>query len=96
VNSPKDWLLNAARLIGRGFVLGIGFGAAIGLIELAVNHWTAVTAKEAAGYDKAERSVAKDIVLSDIDEQKHDGATAIIGNATNSSKKTVHGVQYPL
>ena len=91
MNSPKDWLLNAVRLIGRGFLLGIGFGAAIGLIELGVTRWMAHNAKEAAGVGETE-SVAKAVVLSDIDEQKHDGTTAIIGKATNSGKKAVHGV----
>jgi hypothetical protein len=36
---------------------------------------------------------AKEIILSDVEEQKHDGLTAIIGTATNSGKATAHSVQ---
>jgi hypothetical protein len=92
VNSSKEWLKGAARLIGRGFLLGIGFGVAVGLIELAVTRWTAENAKEAAGFTDTERSIAKDIVLADVEEQKHDGTVAIVGKATNRGKKPVHGV----
>jgi hypothetical protein len=87
----KDWLLNAARLIGRGFLLGIGFGAAIGLVELGVTHWLTQNAKEAAGVGDT-NSVAKDILLSDVEEQKHDATTDILGKATNSGKKAAHGL----
>jgi hypothetical protein len=94
VDSPKPtgWLLNAARLLGRGFLLGIGFGAALGLVYYAAYHWTMKNVQEETGLGESSQSAAKNIALSDVDEQKHDGTTAIIGKATNSGKREVHGV----
>jgi hypothetical protein len=36
--------------------------------------------------------LAKDIALSGVGEEKHDGTTAIIGTATNNGKKPARGV----
>ncbi len=94
LNSPKPmhWFANAARTVGRGFLLGIGFGAALGLVYYIAWHWTVKNVQEQAGLGESNEGAVKSIVLSDVEEQKHDGATAIIGKATNSGRKEAHGV----
>jgi len=48
--------------------------------------------KEDARLSDSDSHAENEVVLSDVEEQKHDGTTAIIGKATNSGKKAVHGV----
>ena len=38
------------------------------------------------------QELAKNIVLSAVDEEKHDGTTAIVGTATNNGKKSARGI----
>jgi hypothetical protein len=94
LNSPTSdsWFINAARTIGRGFLLGLGFGAALGCAYYVAYQLTVKNVKEEVGLGDSDSQANKAIVLSDVEEQKHDGATAIIGKATNSGKKPVHGV----
>jgi hypothetical protein len=94
LNSPTldHWFLNAARTIGRGFLLGLGFGAALGCAYYVAYQLTVKNVKEDVGLGDSDSQANKEIVLSDVEEQKHDGTTAIIGKATNSGKKAVHGV----
>jgi hypothetical protein len=94
LNTPRldNWLLNAGRTIGRGFLLGLGFGAALGCAYYVAYQLTVRNVKEDVGLGDSEAQVNSEIVLSDVEEQKHDGITAIIGKATNSGKKPVHGV----
>jgi hypothetical protein len=94
LNSPTldNWFLNAARTIGRGFLLGLGFGAALGCAYYVAYQLTMKNVKGEVGLGDSDSQANKEIVLSDIEEQKHDGATAITGKATNSGKKAVRGV----
>ena len=94
LNSPTsdNWFLNAARTIGRGFLLGLGFGAALGCVYYVAYQLTMKNVKEEVGLGDSNPQANKEIVLSDVEEQKHDGVTAIIGKATNSGKKAAHGV----
>jgi hypothetical protein len=94
LNSPTsdNWFFNAARTIGRGFLLGLGFGAALGCIYYVAYQLTIKNVKEEVGLSDSDSQPNKEIVLSDVEEQKHDGATAIIGKATNSGKKAVRGI----
>ena len=85
-------LLNAARTIARGFLLGVGFGAALGSVYYVAWHLMMKNVQEQTGLGDSKQEVAKDIVLSDVEEQKHDGTTAIIGKATNSGKKPANGL----
>jgi hypothetical protein len=64
----------------------------LGLVYYVAWHWTMKNVQEQAGLGESNEEAAKSIVLSDTEEQKHDGATAIIGKATNSGKKEVHGI----
>jgi hypothetical protein len=93
VNSPTSdsWFINAARTIGRGFLLGLGFGAALGCAYYVAYQLTVKNVKEDVGIGDSD-SLSNKVVLSDVEEQKHDGATVIIGKATNSGQKAVHGV----
>jgi hypothetical protein len=96
VNSPKEWFRSAARLIGRGFLLGIGFSFAFGMLYFVAHHRNAQAAPGEAHLTEAGPSatedVGKEIVLSDVNEQKHDGITAILGKATNTGKSEAHAV----
>jgi hypothetical protein len=89
LESFKEWQ------VARGFLLGIGFSIALGLAYyLAWHRATSHMAEEAGIADSPvnEVDLAKDIVLSGVDEQKHDGITAIIGTATNNGNKPAHGI----
>jgi hypothetical protein len=94
LNSPTSdsWFINVARTVGRGFLLGLGFGAALGCAYYVAYQLTVKNVKEEVGLADSDSQASKEIVLSDVEEQKHDGATVIIGKATNSGKKAVHGV----
>jgi hypothetical protein len=89
---PAHWLLTTARIIARGFLLGLGFGLALWLVYCAAWHWTMNNVKEQAGVGESNQQAVRAVVLSDVEEQKHDGITAIIGKATNSGKTSVAGV----
>jgi hypothetical protein len=94
LNSPTSdsWISNAARIIGRGFLLGLGFGAALGCVYYVAYQFSVKNVKEEVGLGDSDSQANQAIVLSDVEEQKHDGVTAIIGKATNSGKKAVHGI----
>ena len=90
-------LRNILGTIARGFLLGIGFSLASGvayfiawtlffssMTEKAIADATEVTSR----FDAA----AKNIVLSDVEEQHHDGVTAIIGSAKNTGTKPARSV----
>ena len=49
-------------------------------------------ASGAAGVTANFEAAPKDIVLSDVEEQKHDGVVTIIGSARNSGKKPARSV----
>jgi hypothetical protein len=92
---PDGPVLQAGLLVGRGFLLGVGFSVALGAAYYAMWHWTMhsvgkQTEKTTSTLDGHE--VVQDIVLSSVEEVKHDGVTAILGTATNNGKKPAHGV----
>jgi hypothetical protein len=92
---PNGRILNAARTVARGFLLGVGFSIALGFAYYLAWHWTMNTVSaQIAGGDTgiSGQDLARDIVLSGVDEEKHDGTTAIVGTATNKGKKPAHGV----
>jgi hypothetical protein len=89
-STPDGWLLRAVRIVARGFLLGAGFSVALGIAYYMAWHWTTKNAHaEIADFS---HETAKDIVLSDVEEQKHDGTTTIIGKATNSGKTPARGL----
>jgi hypothetical protein len=90
--TSDNWFFNAARTIGRGFLLGLGFAVALGCVYYVAFHLAAKNVKEDVGLDDTRSQANNEIVLSDIEEQKHDGAVAILGKATNSGKKPTNGV----
>jgi hypothetical protein len=94
MNSPTvdNRFLNATRTIGRGFLLGLGFGAALGCVYYVAYQFTVKNVKEDTRISDPDSHAENEVILSDVEEQKHDGTTAIIGKATNSGKKAVRGV----
>ena len=91
-DKPKNLLFHAAGLVGRGFLLGVGFSFALGIAVLfgrqVSSHQTAVQTETM----QEEPDLEKNIALTDVSEVKHDGTTAIIGTATNHGKKAAHGI----
>src|SRR3974390_1694994 len=91
-DKPKNLVVHAAGIVGRGFLLGLGFSFALGLAAtvgwLVSNHRTASATEEEYGRGDVE----KDISLSGVEEVKHDGVTANIGAATNQGKKVAQSV----
>jgi hypothetical protein len=87
-------VLDATKIVGRGFLLGAGFSIAFGIFALAAERWSSHKAMEQAESFQeslAARNLAKDIALTDVEEVKRDGATVIIGSTTNNGKKSVRG-----
>jgi hypothetical protein len=83
---------NSLRTVVRGFLLGLGFSIALGGVYVIAMQWTmnrtrTEMAEFAGGFS------AKDIALSDVEEQKHDGATWIIGTAKNIGKRSARSVE---
>ncbi len=79
----SKWRTSLSTIV-RGFLLGLGFGIALAGVWFVA--WTIfmhqANAQVAAMGSETNYS-SKDVVLSGIEEQKHDGLTAIIGTATN-------------
>ena len=92
---PKNPLLHAAGIVGRGFLLGAGFSVALGVAVLIGRQVSSHQVAEQSETMQAELSgeeLQKDIAISGAEEVKHDGVTAIIGTATNHGKKAAHGI----
>jgi hypothetical protein len=80
--------------IFRGFLLSVGLGVALGATYLAVMQIT-LRQSEAAfeRMGSATQNSAKDFVLSDVQELKHDGVTSIIGSVKNTGKAKARSLQ---
>ena len=92
---PKNPLLHAAGIVGRGFLLGVGFSVALGVALLIGRQVSSHQVAEQSETMQAEHSgeeLQKDIAITGAEEVKHDGVTAIIGTATNHGKKAAHGI----
>jgi hypothetical protein len=88
-------VLHAAKIVGRGFLLGVGFSIAFGIFAFSAERWsTHRAAEQVENADEvlAARSPVKDVGLSNVEETKHDGVTVIIGTATNNGKKAARGI----
>jgi hypothetical protein len=90
-DKPQNPLLHAVGIVGRGFLLGVGFSIALGIAVFI--------GQQVSSHQMAERTettqaadLKSDIALTDVSEMKHDGTTAIIGTATNHSKKAARGI----
>ncbi len=73
-------------------MLGVGLSIALGVTYVIAMQWT-MNKTRAEFADITAEFVAKDIVLSDVEEQKHEGATWIIGTAKNVGKRTARSVE---
>jgi hypothetical protein len=94
-DKPQNPLIHAAGIVGRGFLLGVGFSFALGIA--AVIGWQVSSHRVAEQTETMQEELAgkdseKDIALTGVEEVKHDGTTAIIGTATNHGKKAAHGI----
>jgi hypothetical protein len=59
-----------------------------------IGQWTLAKTQAAVGDIAAGGEIsAKDLILSDVEEQKHDGLTAILGSVKNTGKSPARGVQ---
>ena len=88
-------VLHAAKIVGRGFLLGLGFSIALGIFALAGMRWSDHrTAEQVESFQEslAEKTLGKDIALTNVEEVKRDGTTVIIGSATNNGKKAARGI----
>jgi hypothetical protein len=88
---------NAIATIIRGFLLGLGFAvAAIGAMFVAQTYWINQYESGSAAYsnvDSAAEAARKDIVLSDIEEQKSGGRVSVIGTLKNTGSRPARGLQ---
>lgn len=82
-------VLDAAKIVGRGFLLGVGFSVAFGIFAFAVEHWSNQRAQDSYQESLTKRNLAKDIALVNAEEVKRDGTTVILGTATNNGKTAV-------
>jgi hypothetical protein len=97
VNTNGGGLLrNALGTIARGFFLGIGFSVAVGgayfvamQVFMSSMSQNMTVANETTFGGETSR---KDLILSNVEEQKHDGVTSIIGSVKNSGKKPARAV----
>jgi hypothetical protein len=88
---------NIISTIVRGFLLGLGFTvAAIGATFVAQAYWMNQYQSSATAYpnvDSAADAARKDIVLSDVEEQKSDKRVAVIGTLKNTGSRPARGLQ---
>ena len=89
-------IVDALKTVGRGFLLGLGFGIALAIIyyfawQYYATKLEAEMSKTFARMDNV--TSVKDLVLSNVEERKHDGATAIIGSVKNVGSSPASGVQ---
>jgi hypothetical protein len=94
-DKPKNPLLHAAGIVGRGFLLGLGFSIALGAVFVVGQKWSSHRAAEQSEnfeVTASERNVEKDIALTGVEEVTHDGTTVIIGTATNHGKTGARGI----
>jgi hypothetical protein len=94
-DKPRNPLLHAAGIGGRGFLLGVGFSIALGIAVIVgqqVSSHQAAEKMEVMQEDLGGKDLEKDIALTGVQEVKHDGVTAIIGTATNNGKKAARGI----
>jgi hypothetical protein len=90
---------NAIATIIRGFLLGLGFAvAAIGAAFVAQAYWMNQYKNSAvdsvySNVESASEAARKDIVLSDLEEQKSDGRVAVIGTLKNTGSRPARGLQ---
>ena len=82
-------ILNALKTIGRGFLLGVGFSIAMcGISGAAWILFDRQSSKDVeAAMGEMDRESTKDIAVSEVEEQKHDGAVAILGSIKNNGPK---------
>jgi hypothetical protein len=88
-------VLHAAKTVGRGFLLGLGFSIALSIFAVTGMSWSNhQAAEQAENFQEslAEKNSAKDIGLTNVEEVKRDGATVIIGSAANHGKKAARGI----
>lgn len=77
-------IANALKTIGRGFLLGLGFSIAVVVVYYFAWHVYVTRAEKSMSFERTKiEASAKDLVLRDVEEQKHDGATSIIGSVQN-------------
>jgi hypothetical protein len=90
-NGHPGAVRTALVTIARGFLIGVGFSLALAGTWVVLWHWTMHT-EQAAIAEIPGANDAKTIILSNVEEQKHDGLTAIVGSATNTGKAPARGL----
>ena len=79
----------ASAILGRGLLLGLGFGISVGIIMYAFQKFemqtinTDVVGQLDAGLEE--------LTLSNLEEHKEGSRDWIIGTVTNNGKKAAHG-----
>jgi len=94
-DKPKNPILHAAGIVGRGFLLGAGFLIALGIAAIIgwkVSSHRVAEQTETMQEELGGKDLEKDIAITGVEEVKHDGTTVIIGTATNHGKKAAHGI----
>jgi len=79
----ESWTSWALLTASRGFLFGLGFSIAIGGAYAVVWHWY-LDPVERAVVQGNQEAPADDLALADVEEEKHDGVTLIIGNVKNN------------
>jgi hypothetical protein len=95
IDKPKNLLLHAAGIVGRGFLLGLGFSIALGAVFIVgrqVSSRQMPQQSETVQEDLGGKELEKLIELTGVEEVTHDGTTVIIGTATNHGKTGARGI----
>jgi hypothetical protein len=91
-NSEGGIVRSSLRSLARGFLFGVGFGLALFLVYAIALHRLETRAAGPDVVSAEEEFSTKDIALSNVEEQKHDGETYIIGAAKNTGHRRARGV----
>jgi hypothetical protein len=92
MTSGGGWLRNALATVVRGFLQGVGFSVALGCLFVIIDHWMEHKTKAALIDTDSPSDTIGQLKISDAEEQKHDGVTAIIGTLTNSGKSPARAI----
>jgi hypothetical protein len=98
--SASELLRKTFGVLAQGFAFGVGFSvAAWGIYYLAYGSLMAQAMSSMPDYSSmsasggSAASARKEVVLSEVEEQKADGRVSVIGKLTNNGTRSATGLQ---
>jgi len=94
IQNDGGLIRNSLRVVARGFLLGVGFSLASAGAYYLSWQW-AMNRTQTAISDSASTSETnpKTLVLSNVEEEQHDGLSAIIGSIKNTGPTRANSVR---